>query len=623
MKTIIRLASLGLLGVLAFAAPLAHAANFTWNNAGGGEWNDLNNWTPNTPPNTPGVPGINDIGIFNTTLSGPVTINAAASVKYFEFSGGASSVMIGTTDGPAITAGTSGNATVKNSVTGTNKSFIINAPLVLTPASSTASGQFKFDNQSTAVGVTNALIVNGAISSGPTSSTMNVILTGNSTAANTISGLISDGGAEGGLSVQKTTKGKWVLSNDGNTFTGGVSAEQGTLQITSLGNAGGPSALGANSTVKLGATAAVTLIYTGAGETSDKVLDLSGTGNVALYNSGTGDLTLTSNLAVSGSGAKTLTLRGDGTGANLTNTFAGHIADGTSAVISIDKRDGNTWILSGNNTYTGSTTVTAGTLEVGAGGTTGTLGSGAISINSNAHLIFNRSDALTVAGNITGAGSLLQTGGGTLTLSGANTYTGVTMVSGGTLLNNGSIAGDVSADAGILGGSGSFAGAVRIGSTATLAPGNSPGLLTFASTLMLEGTTLLQIDGTDRGTAYDALNVGGTLTYGGMLAIDFGSAIASDGSYALFSALDGSTAPLTTGSFMNVALTGSGYATTLTDNGGVWTALDVNGFNFSFNEATGVLSATAAAIPEPSTFAAIAGLFVLAGAAYRQRQRQR
>ncbi len=96
------------------------------------------------------------------------------------------------------------------------------------------------------------------------------------------------------------------------------------------------------------------------------------------------------------------------------------------------KTSGGALRLTGANTYTGPTIINAGTLQVGAGGNSGTLGSGGNVVN-NSILIFNRSDSLSVANIISGPGSVTQRGPGTLILSTANTYTGVTAVSGGTL----------------------------------------------------------------------------------------------------------------------------------------------------------------------------------------------
>jgi autotransporter-associated beta strand protein len=98
-------------------------------------------------------------------------------------------------------------------------------------------------------------------------------------------------------------------------------------------------------------------------------------------------------------------------------------------------------VKSGTGTLTftgtfGSTTpfaLNAGTVEVGANGTTGSIASSTISIASGAILKFNRSNAITASNTISGAGSLWQAGSGTLSLSGTNTYTGGTSINGGTL----------------------------------------------------------------------------------------------------------------------------------------------------------------------------------------------
>jgi len=91
-------------------------------------------------------------------------------------------------------------------------------------------------------------------------------------------------------------------------------------------------------------------------------------------------------------------------------------------------------------------------LQVGAGGGTGSLGSG--NVSNSAALVFNRDNALAVANVISGTGSLTQAGSGTLTLSGANTHSGGTTIAAGTLevtgvLGNGSYAGAI-ANAGSL-----------------------------------------------------------------------------------------------------------------------------------------------------------------------------
>jgi len=141
-------------------------------------------------------------------------------------------------------------------------------------------------------------------------------------------------------------------------------------------------------------------------------------------------------IATIGNNAKTLILSGVNTG---TNTFAGKIANsatGTGAV-SVQKDEAGKWILAGTNTYTGGTTISAGTLEIGG---SGCLGSGTYVANiSNAGtLIYNSSANQTFGGVISGAGSLIKDNSGTLSLTNANTYSGDTTVLAGTLsLGNG------------------------------------------------------------------------------------------------------------------------------------------------------------------------------------------
>ncbi len=102
----------------------------------------------------------------------------------------------------------------------------------------------------------------------------------------------------------------------------------------------------------------------------------------------------------------------------------------TGSGSTLEKLGGGTLILAADNTYDGTTTVTSGTLQIGAGGSTGSIAGGLV---NNAAVVFNRSNDLDYGGVISGSGALKQLGSGTLTLSGANTYTGGTTLSAGTL----------------------------------------------------------------------------------------------------------------------------------------------------------------------------------------------
>jgi autotransporter-associated beta strand protein len=114
-----------------------------------------------------------------------------------------------------------------------------------------------------------------------------------------------------------------------------------------------------------------------------------------------------------------------------------------------------------------------------------------------------------------------KSGPGTQVLAGANTHTGATTINGGTLVVNGSISGSTTTvdSGGTLGGSGTLA-AVNVLSGGTLAPGNSPGLLTTGSLSLNGGSALsLEINSTTPATGYDQLAVNGGVTLGGTLSL--------------------------------------------------------------------------------------------------------
>ena len=87
-------------------------------------------------------------------------------------------------------------------------------------------------------------------------------------------------------------------------------------------------------------------------------------------------------------------------------------------------------ILTGANTYTGGTTISAGTLQLGNGGTSGSIVG---NVADNGALAFDRSDSVTFGSVISGTGSVLQEGAGATILTSANSYSGGTTVVNGTL----------------------------------------------------------------------------------------------------------------------------------------------------------------------------------------------
>jgi autotransporter-associated beta strand protein len=128
--------------------------------------------------------------------------------------------------------------------------------------------------------------------------------------------------------------------------------------------------------------------------------------------------------------APTLTVGGD----NSSQTFSGLLQDG-SGTLAVVKTGNGMWTLSGNNNYSGATTLNSGTLQLGNGGPSGSLGSGglAITASNNTWLSFNRSDSPTAFPYVITSGTVSQDGSGMTTLALNNSYTGGTIISNGTL----------------------------------------------------------------------------------------------------------------------------------------------------------------------------------------------
>ncbi|MDZ7618447.1 MAG: autotransporter-associated beta strand repeat-containing protein, partial [Patescibacteria group bacterium] len=266
-------------------------------------------------------------------------------------------------------------------------------------------------------------------------------------AANNAAEAVFGGVIQGTGGITKTGTGMQTLSG-ANTYTGGTLVNAGVLRIshdTALGtNAGG-------TTVTSGASLHLQGGITVTGESLSLVGDgihyanepgalrnISGdntwTGAITIGSAATrivanaGSLTISGNIALTGSATNHLILQGT---SNILIT--GNITGGGSGSQTLTRSGVGSGImtLAGTNTYLGVTTISGGTLQVGNGGSTGTLGAG--NVVNNAKLVVNRSGEITLAQVISGSGTLTQQGSGTLTLSGANTYSGLTTVSAGVL----------------------------------------------------------------------------------------------------------------------------------------------------------------------------------------------
>ena len=150
-----------------------------------------------------------------------------------------------------------------------------------------------------------------------------------------------------------------------------------------------------------------------------------------------------SNMYLNGSNTTDLYRMRDVAGAGTT-IIASNIADNSGATVPADSRmvvqqaGSGTLILAGNNTYQGGTRITGtGTVQLGNGGTTGSLApaNGSVPIvNSTAAgtLAFNRSDAVSTGLTANGPVGLLQKGSGSLTLTNSQFNSGTNTVGDGT-----------------------------------------------------------------------------------------------------------------------------------------------------------------------------------------------
>ena len=383
----------------------------------------------------------------------------------------------------------------------------------------------------------------------------------------------------------------------------------------------------------------VTLGNTGTSSGASSSITLNGMGDaentlISLTNNATGTFTI----QPTNSGGRTLTLTLGASGTlNVTNA-AGTLAITTTIAETggtrgITKTGSGTLILGAVNSYTGLTTVTAGTVREGV---SDAISNGGVTVNgSTAVFDLGASHSDTVGtvtvdggGSITGTGTstltstgtfemksgsvsagmggsgiaLNKTTSGTVTLSGVNTYTGATTVSGGRLLVNGSLASGsavtVNNSGTVLGGTGTINGAVTINSGAAIlgGTGSTGQTLTLANNLTLSSGSIIEL----------ALGPSGAHS----TLARTGSGIWSFQTAQQFAFLD---LGATTGTYNNIitGVSNPGNTTSWTITNSGWTG------TFSYDGAN--IDLTLTAVPEPSTWISGALALVVIGCIQRKR----
>ena len=263
---------------------------------------------------------------------------------------------------------------------------------------------------------------------------------------------------------------------------------------------------------------------------------------------------------------------------------------------SVNKDGEGILILNQSNVYTGTTTISDGTLQLDASGTlsdstpvnvsskgifdvnvTNTIasieGSGIIDIASSTTLTAGDANDKEFSGVIQGAGNFSKSGSGTLTLSGTNTYTGSTTINAGTIsvassANLGATPGSADADNIIFNGG-------TLNTTAEFTLGANKGItMTGAGTIDTDASTTLTYAGsiTDSGvltkSGTGTLSLSGTSDNSGGISVSAGTLISSSaeglgsGTVTVDSGaslkIDSTTTKITVGNNLNIV--GSGIS---------------------------------------------------------------
>ena len=369
------------------------------------------------------------------------------------------------------------------------------------------------------------------------------------TGAVTLNGVIDDAG--GGASLIKNGTGTLTLRG-ANTFSGGVTANAGTILIsgTGTGNPGVPTSgplgtglltLAGGSIQHDAGTDLYNNIYVAPGAVS--YINESITGNsLNLYGNITGSGTIATNAWSNYGGTRLL---GDNSGFTGTFIFGGGNAArnkfGSTSAGSASAR----WVL-GGAADSPSTQFGDGTIEIGelsgdaanirnntGGSTVATFSIGALNTSSTFSGVFSNIGIIAIT----------KVGTGALTFSGNNTYTGATTVSAGTLNVTGAIANSaVTVQSGAtLSGTGTLGSTVSVNGGGILSPSNGgvgvTGSLTVSNVLTLNHGSVLNIDlsgtsNSDRVLLNSTLSASGTTTINLNTLSDFA---ASGGTYLLIS----------------------------------------------------------------------------------------
>jgi outer membrane autotransporter protein len=347
-------------------------------------------------------------------------------------------------------------------------------------------------------------------------------------------------------SLAKAGGGRLMLSH-ANDYSGGTQVLAGTVAVAS--NA----ALGTGTVIMGEGT---TLDFAASDLVLANAIELSG---AARINIDGGRATLAGSVG-DGGGTGTLVKTGDGTlvlagttshtGGTLiaagllvgnSSSLAGDIvndaalvfdqaADGTySGTIagsgSLTKSGTGALVLRADNSYVGPTLIEAGTLQIGDGGSTGSISGNVV---NNGTLVFDRDGIYALPEFMTGSGSLVVRGGGTALFAGTAEGSGTTIAGAELVLGPGSrLASDITVEAsGMIGGTGTING-LFVKDGGSVSPGHSPGTLSVVGDVAFAAGSTYVVEGAPSGE-HDLIAAGGSAAISGGIV----QAIAGQGKYA-------------------------------------------------------------------------------------------
>ena len=307
----------------------------------------------------------------------------------------------------------------------------------------------------------------------------NSALTINNSAAVVFAGQLGGAAAnENNLTLTKSGAAALTLSNAANSFTGDVSITGGALIITkSTALSTGPKTISISGTVNaptlrldgsggdLSLAADHSIVTSNDNVNNPALLNVAGNnsivGSISLTTGGfgggntrikvnAGTLSLSGAISPSASASGPLTVIFDAA-SGTSGSSTGQLSDNGILVLNVTKASAGVWSLSGTNSYTGATTINAGTLRIDSIAALGSATSALLIGSTTAGTLeFTGSTASTLTRGITvngaGGATISNTGGATLTLSGTQARGGRPLTySGGSFVVSGRITGTATA----------------------------------------------------------------------------------------------------------------------------------------------------------------------------------